>query len=49
MTCRTVGLIVTITLTAFSAPHAPDAQPPATVYRIGFSPSLTHEVFRQGL
>jgi len=41
MRLRTVGLVVAIALGVFSAPLAPEAQPPAKVHRIG----ILHEAY----
>ena len=45
MWCRTVGVIVILTLSILVAPLAAEAQPPGKVYRIGYldtTPPLTH-------
>jgi putative ABC transport system substrate-binding protein len=57
MRLTTVGIIATCILAILSAPHAPEAQPPAKVPRIGMlwfgspvvGPSPHLEAFRQGL
>jgi putative ABC transport system substrate-binding protein len=54
MGLRTVGWLVTLALSLLVAPRCPDAQPPATVLRIGYlsagSPaSPSGEAFRQAL
>ena len=60
MTCRSIGLLVTLALALFVAPLMADAQQPTKVYRVGrlsagsppeVSPFVqrTAEAFRQGL
>src|SRR5262249_39266954 len=56
MACRTLGCLVILTLGLFLAPLAANAQPPATIPRVGFieatSPGPGRHIldaFRQGL
>jgi putative ABC transport system substrate-binding protein len=43
MTCRTLGLLVTLTLGFLVAPLSAEAQPPTPVHRIGVLSSMTRE------
>ncbi len=43
MTCRMIGLLITLTLGLLGAPLAPEAQPPTHVHRIGVLSGTTRE------